>query len=407
MRKPWVAVLCLVLGSCGGTDGPGAAPQPGDDAGPGAVADAAASGDASADTGTPTTPCQLGARSCADSGHERSCRDVAGTPTWVDAACAEYSYCLTDRCVAACLDECALGDTRSTGAGQQTCRLLSSSGGLVSPGSGSHDLARKHLAWLRAHQLANGYIANTVFSDASHRTPIAYTGTVDAAEWTGLYLAAESLRALTTHSPDAIRNVEALVERIHQLFEITATPGYMARFWAPRSGDPLLAALYDPSTTQEKHIATSYRGAPAFYGAWTSIDMYQGVSLGLGLAYQVTASPSHRAMLRELVVTLVRDSSSCAPRCPSGSATSCWARGSAPTSRSMCSTPSWCLARWSTAVSSSRSVPMPTPTTSAPPSCAACASSSPTSPPCYASCPWSGRRCPRSPGREPPSCWHT
>jgi hypothetical protein len=287
---------CLFLLACSGPGGPpGGASDGGDPTGDG--------GDTPGDAGGPCAP---GARSCPDVEHQRECVEVAGEPTWVESACAPHEYCLDDRCAPACLDECPLGARRGSGDAAEVCGLYSTeTGGFVSPGPGSHDLARRHLAWLREHHLANGYVANTLFASTAYTTPVQYTGTVDAAEWTGVYLAAESLRALTTHSPDAIRNVEDIVERIHQLFEVTGTPGYMARIWAPLDGDPLLADLYDPADSA--HFAITYDGGPAFYHAWTSRDMYAGVSAGLGLAYDATSSSEHRRMLRAILVTLARE----------------------------------------------------------------------------------------------------
>jgi hypothetical protein len=301
MRQTAPLLLSILLISCSGPSGSG--DGDGGAGGDGGVAngDGGTLGD---DAGS--VSCTPGARSCRGSSYERECVEVNGQTQWVETACSTYNYCLTDRCEPGCLDECALGETRTTGGTNQVCGLYSAdTGGFVSTGSGGHDLARKHLGWIRQHQLANGYIANTVFSDASHQTPIAYTGTVDAAEWTGVYLAAESLRSMSTGSPDAARNVDAIIERFHQLFEVTGTPGYMARIWAPLDGDPLLAALYDAQDWS--HAQTTYGGGPAFYHAWTSRDMYAGMILGLGLAYDATTSPTHREMIRDVVVTLARE----------------------------------------------------------------------------------------------------
>ena len=307
-------LLSLALLSLGCNDGGGAPPGTDGGGGDGATSgsDAGETPDGSVPTpdgetppppdGGASGPCTVGARSCSDVDTERECVDGAGGPSWVERACDPYQHCLEDRCVEACLDECPLGATR----GDRTCRLWSSeSDAFVSPGAGGHDLARRHLAWMRAHHLANGYVANTVFSDARHETPIEHTGTVDDAEWTGMYLLAEAARAIATRSPDAIRAVEETIERIHQLFAITGTPGYMARFWAPLDGDPLLADLYDPG--DDSHFQTRFEGGPAFFHAWTSRDMYSGVLAALGPAYEATSSEAHRELLREIAVTLARE----------------------------------------------------------------------------------------------------
>ncbi|KAB2895167.1 MAG: hypothetical protein F9K40_16265 [Kofleriaceae bacterium] len=290
--------LSLVSISCGSGGSPAADDDDTPDSGP---------GDGDGDGGDAGGgPCAPGTRGCAGIDRQWECQVVAGAPTRVETACGAYAYCTADRCEPGCLDECALGETRTNGGATQVCGLYAeSSGGFVTPGDGMHDLARRHLAWIRAHHLANGYIANTLFTSQAYTAHAAYTGTVDAAEWTGVYLAAEALRARTTRSPDAIRGVEATIERIYQLFDITGQPGYMARIWAPLGGDPLLAALYDPADTS--HFTTTFGGGPAFFHAWTSRDMYAGVALGLALAYDATTSEGHRAMVRTIAVDLARE----------------------------------------------------------------------------------------------------
>ncbi len=268
---------------------------------------ASGSGDGSApldDGGYPTGPCTIGSLACSGTETERRCEDVNGEGRWVNYACEAHNYCIEDHCEAACVDECALGETRNSGA--DTCRLFSAdSQSFVPTDSGSHNLARNHLAWIDSDLLANGYIANTVFSDTTFSTPIAHTGTVDAAEWTGMFLAAESLRLMETRSPDAEANVKATIERAHQLFEVTGAPGYMARIWAPRGQSALLDDLYDP--TNGAHYTTTYQGEPAYYHAWTSRDMYSGMLLGLGVAYDAIDSESHKELIREVVVTLAQE----------------------------------------------------------------------------------------------------
>ncbi len=253
-----------------------------------------------------TTPCDLGDRDCADTAHERVCEEVDGVPRWVAHACAEYSYCLVDRCQEACLDECALGATRTSGGDAETCRIYSTDeGGFVAPNAGTHDRARQYDAWMHDHNLANGYVAEALHSDTSYATVTQYFGTVDSAEWTGVYLAAEALRLSVTDTPEAEADVEALVERIHQLFQITGDPGYLARFWAPLGQDARLDALYDAGDWS--HHQTTFQGGSAFWHGWTSRDMYSGAMLGLALAYDALHSESHREMIRNDVVTLARE----------------------------------------------------------------------------------------------------
>jgi len=266
-----------------------------------AATDGAVTGDGGGDG-----PCVLADRSCVDSEHEKVCEDVGGVPTWVQTTCGTYEYCVVDRCEPGCLDECVLGSTRTVDGNPETCRIFSNTeGGFVAPGSGTHDRARQYDAWMRAHNLANGYVAEALHSDTSYANVTQYFGTVDSAEWTGTYLAAEAMRLMATRAPEAEHNVRALVERVHQLFEVTGQPGYMARFWAPRGENPLLDALYDSGDWS--HHATTYQGGTAFWHGWTSRDMYSGALLGLGLAYDALSSETHREMIRSDVVALARE----------------------------------------------------------------------------------------------------
>ncbi|MBX3269650.1 MAG: hypothetical protein KF729_05290 [Sandaracinaceae bacterium] len=305
----WLA-LAGALASCGGDAPPGGSDSGARvDGAPPADGDGGGSSDGSTpssdggglDAGDTPSACAPGARRCASAEREARCEDGA----WVEGACAAGTRCVEDACVAACLDACALGETRAGASGPEACVLVGEGGARVAPGEGGHDRARRHLAWLRRHHLANGYVANAAFEDTARTRVARYTGTVDAAEWTGAYLAAEALRAMVTRSPDALENVDAIVERIHQLFEVTGTPGSMARIWAPLGADPRLTALYDAG--DRAHFETTYRGGRAFYHAWTSRDMYAGVSLGLGLAYDATRSEAHRELIRDVIVTLARE----------------------------------------------------------------------------------------------------
>jgi hypothetical protein len=304
----------------GGSAGQGGHPGTGGTGGtggtaPGTGGTAGGMGGTGGSSGTGGGPCSPGQRACTDSSHERVCEEVQGVLTWVDRACEPHHYCIDDRCEAACLDECALGGTRMVGGKQETCRLYSTAqSDFVSPGTGMHDRSRLHDAWVRGHHLANGYVAEALHSDVTYATVTRYFGTVDAAEWTGAYLAAESLRLMATRAPDAERMVEAQVERMAQLFEITGAPGYMARFWAPRGVDPLLDDLYDPNDWS--HHLTTFAGGDAFWHGWTSRDMYSGAILGLGLAYDALTSEPHREMIREVIVSLVRELIMVRPKVP-------------------------------------------------------------------------------------------
>lgn len=260
--------------------------------------------DADPPDGSSGTDCVLLARECDGEGAERECTDSGGAPAWSTRACPGGQSCRVDRCVPSCVDECLLGNVE----GGRTCRLYSEpSGGFVEPPAGMHTLARRHQAYLRKNHLTNGFIASALFRTPSLTEIERYTGAVDSAEWTGTYLAAESLRLMTTGSPDADANVQATIERLEELFEVTGMPGYMARIWGPVGRDALTDGVGAEVFDGVVSTPTTFRGAPAFYHGFTSRDMYSGVMFGLSMAYDATSSEEHRERIRSVVVTLARE----------------------------------------------------------------------------------------------------
>jgi len=301
-----VPLAPLVAPACSDSDGDGVGGA-GLDATGGSAGAGAGVGLGGAGGGTGAGgPCTLGDRACADTEHELICEPTDDEPHWVIQSCATHHYCIVDRCEPACLDECAIGSTRSVDGQQEICQLYSTAEqAFITPSDGMHDRSRLHDAWMREHQLANGYVAEALHTDVSYVAVAAYLGTVDSAEWTGTYLAAEALRLMATRSPDSERMVETLVESVHELFEITGEAGSMARIWAHQGEDPLLDALYDANDWS--HHLTTFQGGSAFWHGWTSRDMYAGIMVGLGLAYDALSSETHREMIRQDVVPLAME----------------------------------------------------------------------------------------------------
>ncbi|MCK5799461.1 MAG: hypothetical protein KAI47_19855, partial [Deltaproteobacteria bacterium] len=256
-----------------------------------------------------TGPCTKGQRRCAGTLDEARCENGSSGFAWVNYACPKDQVCVNDRCVAACVDTCYWGETRKVGGVTERCRLYtaktSTYGGLMGT---THDRMRDYLAWIHRHHLPNGYISGTLFADTTFNKEESYLGTVDAGEWTGVYLTSEALRLMTTRSPDAERSVKAEAERICQLFDVTSTktpqPGYMARFWAPLGENPLWDAIYN-KPDDVPHRKTTYQGKSVFYIGNTSRDMYHGALLGLGLAYDALQTPKDKKRIRHVVLTLV------------------------------------------------------------------------------------------------------
>jgi hypothetical protein len=169
-----------------------------------------------------------------------------------------------------------------------------------------HNRARAYNRHLRTHHLANGYVVDSYFADTGFSEVIAYTRIKDSALWTGTFLAAEALRAMTTGSPDAQRSLERRVEAVHRLFEVTGAPGYLARFTAPLgSGDGRLDAIYNPEDPEIHRV--SFQGQDSFWWGGTSRDAYQGMIMGYPLAYQALTSEVHKQMIRADLATLAHE----------------------------------------------------------------------------------------------------
>jgi hypothetical protein len=208
---------------------------------------------------------------------------------------------------AAAADECLLGEERLDQAGRlQRCEIWDDrASAFVVPNGGLHDRARGYQAWLRAHHLPADQVATTFFTDASLAEVARWDDVGDSAMWTGTYLASEALRSLVTGSPDARHNTIALVQTLHTLFAVTASPGYLARFAVREDDDPRIVNLIDLRDWRSHQSVVD--GIPYRWRGDTSRDQYQGVVLGLSLAYEAVDDEAVRNLIRADLVTLARE----------------------------------------------------------------------------------------------------
>ncbi len=248
--------------------------------------------------------CVLGATRCVDETQQEVCRETESLLSWVSEACAEGTRCLDQACSPQCLDRCSHGTAREHSGVDETCQLYSVAQDEAVPlGSGLHDRAREHDAWIRKYHLASGTLGKTIFSDTNYTTPVAYGSVGDSAIWTGTYLAGEAIRYDVTGAPDAQEHIQTLTEAVHRLFQVTGFPGYMARYTAPmNTGDPLIDALYVP--TKDFYHVVPFQGQDVFWRGNTSRDQYVGVLMGYAHAYRALTSEPHRQMIREDIVAL-------------------------------------------------------------------------------------------------------
>lgn len=207
--------------------------------------------------------------------------------------------------LAQCADTCRLGAEQDG----KSCQLWDSntSSWQAQPWDGSghlHNRARVHTAWLRERLMPVGGVMGAVFTDDALDQVALYVSRRDSAIWTGVYLAAESLRLMTTDAPDAAEQIAKTVQTLHRWWTISGDPGYLARYAAPaESPAPVLAAL--PADDDEVQRDVPFNGGIWHWRGRVSRDQYQGVLLGYSLAYQATDDPQLRELIRSDIVTFV------------------------------------------------------------------------------------------------------
>lgn len=147
----------------------------------------------------------------------------------------------------------------------------------------------------RRHLTADGLFAYQVVTGEADGVvrPTAYA---DMAIWTGLYLAAESLRHLATGDEDALRRMDRVIAGLSLLFQVTQTPGFPARA-IQRVTDPP-----DPGT-----VWTAAGGRYRDY-RWlgdTSVDQVLGIVYGYGWAFDATDNRARRDRIAKEVTAIV------------------------------------------------------------------------------------------------------
>ncbi|MBI3180755.1 MAG: hypothetical protein HYZ28_01285 [Myxococcales bacterium] len=312
-RQP-VPDAALMGGQDGGVQAlPDASVQPDASAEPDASVPPPDSGSPDAgppDAGPTFDECDGGVPSCLAFDQRRYCGSTAQGTRWLNERCAQGSGCVRGACVVGgCSDECNLGDS----AGGKTCRLFDVSTGQLAtldPAGSLSDRSRSYQQWLKRDGLASGGVGSARYSDPPvYSTLEAMDGIGDSAIWTGTYLAAEALRFQATGAPDARANALELIDTLHLWFNVSGSPGYLARF-AIKSGTPVPFQIGDLDCTVERvHCGVQHQGISYDYIGHVSRDQYQGVLLGYALAYEALSADDEaaRKLIREDVVELVKE----------------------------------------------------------------------------------------------------
>jgi hypothetical protein len=316
MRRIFVGVLGLVAacGSDAATSGDnpnsGANGDAGTNASIGGDGGLVDSGASTTDAGPVTDQCTLGETTCTDHATVHSCNSTAAGTRWQDKACASGSGCVSGACVvAACSDECNLGDT----SGAKSCVPFDIQNGTypaIAPTTSTSDRARAYNMWLRRDGMAAGSVGDVVYSDApTYHTISSINDLGDSSIWTGTYLAAEALRLEATGSADARTNVKNLVAASHLMMTVTGTPGLLARY-ARKSSTTFPFTTPDLNcTNDEVQCNVAYNGGTYDYIGHISRDQYQGIMMGYAIAYEALGDMDEdtRAIIRGDVVALVKE----------------------------------------------------------------------------------------------------
>ncbi len=295
-RVGWLLATAMVVACGAGTDASTDAPPSGPrDRTDGGGIDAAAG----------TGACTEGEAVCTTFDARRVCKLEAGEARWVDETCASGWGCVQGACVAErCSDECTLGTTDSG----RTCEAWDMKAGAwtnTEPATSLHDRAREYTRWVHKEHLPFGGLADTHYSDPPALTKIDRHDAGDSALWTGTYLASEAWRLLATGAVDARARVRRLVETLHLWFNVSPSPGILARFVRPAGVETPPVGIDCAKDTH--HCNVEYEGKAYDYNCHVSRDQYQGVMLGYALAYEALGSSDEptRALIRNDVLMLV------------------------------------------------------------------------------------------------------
>jgi hypothetical protein len=159
-----------------------------------------------------------------------------------------------------------------------------------------------HDTWMREQLMPAGGVMSAQFTDDTYAQVASYGGERDPAIWTGAYLAAQALRLQATGAADAADQLAETVRVLHRWWRISGDVGYLARFAARAdSAEDILATL--PAGDPEVIRDVPYEGALWHWRGRVSRDQYQGVLLGMSLAYESTTDPGIRQLIREDVAT--------------------------------------------------------------------------------------------------------
>ncbi|HEY8078583.1 MAG TPA: hypothetical protein VIF62_30845, partial [Labilithrix sp.] len=306
MRRAFAwLVLLAACGSSGRAFDPTGSETP-TAAAPPPAATPAPTPSSSADAAGPTDGCTDGDAICLAKDRTRTC--VKGS--WVDATCPAGSGCLAGACTPGkCSDECTLGASQAG----KTCAPWNMTSGAAASSDATtklHDRARAYFMWLEKSGMLAGGVTSPAYSDPPAYTNVAtMNGVGDSAIWTGTLLGAQSLRLRATGAADARARVRELAATMHLWLTVADEPGMLVRYAKESSKTyPFTMPDIDCAGTY-MHCGVDHAGTKYDFLGHISRDQYQGVVLGLALAYDALGSADEdvRETIRGDVVVLVKE----------------------------------------------------------------------------------------------------
>jgi hypothetical protein len=235
----------------------------------------------------------------------RACVATPAGRRVVDETCG--GGCRAGACVAdRCSDECALGAVDDA----KTCTLydVAAAGWVDADATSSmHDRARAYDALLWRDAFRYTGMGGARYADPGAWTQvIGWNGLGDSALHFGEAMAGEALRAIETGGADARARVRRGVEALHVLWNVTGHRGVLARHAVPEDAPDWDLFGLD-CAHQSHHCGVPYDGKTWGIRGHISRDMYQGVMLAYGLAYDAVPEEDVRATIREDVVSFVEE----------------------------------------------------------------------------------------------------
>lgn len=175
-------------------------------------------------------------------------------------------------------------------------------------GRALHAKAEDYLRLYQQHHLPHGLHVNVWWTDYERSGVDTLDGCGDSVCWTGHYLAALALKYSVTRDAAALGAIKAVVDKLDLLSVVSGRTGYIARYAGP-AADKGYQAYYRHYGKDDP--ARPGFGKKAFPGVpphgnlvWlghSSRDSYDGVNLGLAMAWVHVPDPAVRARIKALV----------------------------------------------------------------------------------------------------------